>query len=216
MTAVAATTHAPAEPLAHYRDDGPPARALGATLGRALPVSAIVLVVAGLLPLLVAIVVTGDTASDALAAAIVGWAVLAGGAAAGRPLRGRLRWTVPPAVRLTEYAGLLWLAALDGDAATRTAFALLAVLAFRHYDLVYRLRFQGTTPPRWLGDAALGWEGRLLAVWLLLALDLLPGALWVAAGLLAVAFAADSALGWARASRDTRPLHFDDEEDEAA
>ena len=216
MTAVAATTTAPGEPLALYRDDGPLARALGPLLGGVVRVPGPVLMLAAVVPLVAAIALTGDTASDGLAAAVVAWAVLAGGAAAGRPLGGRVRWTVPPAVRLLEYAGLLWLASLDGDAVTRAAFVLLAVLAFRHYDLVYRLRFQGATPPRWLGDAALGWEGRLIALWLLLALDLLPAALWVAAGVLAVAFAADCVAGWKRFGRDARPLHFDDEEDEAA
>jgi hypothetical protein len=142
--------------------------------------------------------------------------VLVGGASAGRPLRGRLRWTAPAAVRLLEYAGLLWLAALAGPSSTPAAFALLAALAFRHYDLVYRLRFQGATPPRALGDAAGGWEGRLIGAWLLLALDLLPAGLYAAAAVLGIAFVADCVRGWARAGRDARPPLFDDEEDEAA
>ena len=43
------------------------------------------------------------------------------------------------------------------------AFALICALAFRHYDLVYRLRHRGVTPPRWVDLAGLGWDGRLAA-----------------------------------------------------
>ena len=51
----------------------------------------------------------------------------------------------------------------------RAAFALLCALAFRHYDLVYRLRHRGVAPPRWLDRAGGGWDGRLLAGFVLAA-----------------------------------------------
>jgi hypothetical protein len=139
---------------------------------------------------------------------VVGWLVLAAGASSGRPHRDRLRWVVPPALRLAEYAGLLWLAALDS--AVPSAVALLAVLAFRHYDLVYRLRQRGDTPPAWLNAVAGGWEGRLLAAWVLLAVGALPAGLYVLAAVLGALFVGESAAGWARAA----PALYEDEEDE--
>ena len=48
-----------------------------------------------------------------------------GGVSSGRPLRDRLRWAVPPALRVAEYAGILWVAALAGGTAVPAAFALL-------------------------------------------------------------------------------------------
>ncbi|HEV2061504.1 MAG TPA: DUF5941 domain-containing protein, partial [Solirubrobacteraceae bacterium] len=163
------------------------------------------------LPLLVAIAVEGDRASDGLAAGVVAWAVLLGGLSRGRTEKGRFRWGVPPLIRLTEYAGLLWIGAL-GDALP-AAFALVAALAFRHYDLVYRLRHRGVTPPRWVDLAGLGWEGRLLLGWLLLVVGALPAAFFVLAALLGVVFVTESVAGWTRGVRQ-RATVYEEEEDE--
>ena len=54
------------------------------------------------------------------------------------------------------------------------AFALLLAITYRHYDIVYRLRHRGMTPPRWLNRAAGGWDGRLLAGFALAAAALVP------------------------------------------
>ena len=78
-----------------------------------------------MLPLLAVIAITGDGASWPLAGALLAWLVVAAGVTGGRPLRDRLRWTVPPALRVAEYAGLLWLAAIAGASAVPAAFALL-------------------------------------------------------------------------------------------
>ena len=69
-------------------------------------------------------------------------------------MRDQTRWAEPALLRAIEYAGLIWIAALAGESRVPAAFALLAALAFRHYDLVYRLRQRGTAParvgrPRW-------------------------------------------------------------------
>lgn len=204
---------APPTPLESYRDDGPAARALGAALGRRLPLGPSPLVLLASAAVAVAIAVTGDEASDATAGVVLALAVLVAGAASGRPHTDKLRWTVPPALRAIEYAGILWLGALAGDGLPG-AFALLAVVWFRHYDVVYRLRHQGLAPPRRVGDLAGGWEGRLLLGWLLLVTGALPAGFYVLAALLAVGFAIETVQSWRHFSRVQRPITYDDEEDE--
>jgi hypothetical protein len=125
---------------------------------------------------------------------------------------GKMAWAVPPLVRLVEYGGLLAIAAIDGS--LPAAFALLCALAFRHYDLVYRLRHRGEVPPAWLNALAGGWDGRLLAALVLLLLGALPAGYWVAAAVLGPLFVAESAIGWARVERKRRPILYEDEEDE--
>jgi hypothetical protein len=198
--------------LALYRDDGPLARALGRALGPAVPLPPALLLAAGVAPLLVAIGVAGDGASTLAAALVVGWLVLAGGASAW-PARERLRWSGPPLVRLGEYAALIWLAALAGRPALPAAFALLAALAYRHYDLTYRLRHRGATPARWVGALSGGWDGRLLGAVALLALGALAPGYAVAAAVFGIVFVGESAAGW-RAGARLRPAGFDDEEDD--
>ncbi len=188
-------------PYELFRDDGPLARALGATLGRAVPAPAIVLVVVGLLPLVALIAIEGGDASDAVAGAAIAWLVIAAGASSGRPHTDSTSWATAPLLRLAEYAAVLWLGALAGGMGPAAAFALLAALAYRHYDLFYRLRFLGVAPPRWVGTVAGGWEGRLLAAWVLLATDALPAGFFVAAGSLGVLFAGESISSWTRAER---------------
>jgi predicted outer membrane lipoprotein len=194
------------------RDDGPLARALGRSLGPAVPLPPALVLAAGVLGLLVVIAVAGDGASTLAAALAVGWLVLAGGASA-RPARERMRWTGPPLVRLGEYAALIWLAALAGPSALPAAFAVLAALAYRHYDLTYRLRHRGATPARWVNLLSGGWDGRVVAAVALLALGAVTPGYYVAAVLLGIAFVGESAAGWMTGVR-ARPAGFDDEEDD--
>jgi hypothetical protein len=197
-----------------YRDDGPLARALGGVLGRALPLPAVALEAAGLVALFVVMGLGGADTALGPAAAVVGWLVLTAGAASGRPHDDRLRWAVPSLLRLGEYAGVLWLAAIAGASSVPAAFALLAAVAFRQYDLVYRLRHRAVAPPVWVGLASLGWDGRLILVWVLLAAGALPAGLYVAAGLLAVVLVGESIAGWARFGRAQRPALYEDEEED--
>ncbi len=200
-----------------FRDDGPLGRALGAALGRAVPLWPVALIALGLLPGLAAVVTEGDGASDGLAAACVAWLVLLGGIASGRPHTDRLRWLVPSLLRLGEYGGVLWLAAIAGRSSLPAAFALLGVVAFRQYDLVYRARTQGTTPPWWTTIVSLGWEGRLIVTWALLALGALPAGLYALAAILAVVLVGESVACWIRFTRTVRADDvYEDEEDEAA
>jgi hypothetical protein len=195
----AAAVAAPPDLIALYRDDGPIARALGGALPAAVRVPGVVLIVAGLAPLLAAAAIGG--VSRGVAAAVLAWAVLLAGASTSRPSSPKSRWAESPLIRLTEYGALLWIASLEGESAYPAAFALLAALTFRHYDLAYRLRHLGTTPARWLG---MGWDGRLVAGFALLLAGALPAGFFVAAGLLGVAFAGESAAAWLAAGRARR------------
>ena len=206
--------------LAIYRDDGPLARLLGSdplsrvhSRGLTPPEPALVLV--GVVPLLALIGFGADSVSDPVAGAAIAWAVLWGGAASGVPPHGRLRWAVLPVLRASEYAALLWLAALAGDDAFPAAFALLAALAFRHYDLVYRMRLRGTTPPRCVGALGLGWDGRLIGGYVLLVAGALTAGFFAAAAVFGAVFLAEAVSVWIGFGRRAEePLEFEDEEDE--
>ena len=199
--------------LAVYRDDGPLAQAL-AVLGARLRVPGAALALLGALPLLLAIAIEGDTASDGLAGGVLAFAILLGGAATARAEQGSFRWLVGPTIRLVEYAGLLWLGSLAGESGVPAAFALIAAVAFRHYDLVYRLRHRGVTPPRWVDLAGLGWEGRLALGYVVLLAGVFPAALFVLAGILAVVFVGESVAGWTGTVRTQQTGVYEEEEDE--
>ncbi|MCW2967309.1 MAG: hypothetical protein JWM71_1081 [Solirubrobacteraceae bacterium] len=196
-----------------YRDDGPLARAL-APLGRAVAPS--LPATLAVVPLLVAIAVKGAGASHGLIAAAVGWLILLGGASRGGALeRDRFRWMVAPMLRAGEYTAILWISAagcIDGPGA---GFALLVALTFRHYDLVYRLRYQGRTPPAWVSALAGGWDGRVLVAWILLAANALPAGLYVLAAILGAVFVAESAASWRGFHAGDRPALYDEGEGEA-
>ncbi len=196
-----------------YRDDGPLALALGRLLGPRLPVPGGALLVLGLLPLLVVVILEGSGASDAVAAAVIGWLVLCVGISSRRPPAPHRRWAVPTLVRVGEYGALIWLAALDGESAYAAAYAMLGVLAFRHYDLVYRLRHIGETTPPWLNTLAAGWDGRLLIALVLLLLGVLPAGLFVWAGTLGAVLVVECVSVWRRHERSRRGWGYDNVED---
>jgi phosphatidylglycerophosphate synthase len=199
--------------LVAYRDDGPLALALGRLPLPPLPASALVL--AGVGVLLGVVAITGDGASWPLAGATLAAVIAAGGVSAGRPLLDRMRWAVPPALRVAEYAGILWVAALAGGSAVPGAFALLLAVTFRHYDTVYRLRHREASPPRWLNRAAGGWDGRVLACYVLAAAAAVPAGFYAAGALLGIAFVGEAIAGWATFERSEQPDVYDDEEEDA-
>ena len=201
------------EPIGVYRDDGPVARALARTLGRAVPLPAAVLILAGLLPLLAVAAFAGGDVSTGVAAGLVAWIVLVCGLSGGRPRRAAVGWTEPPLLRATEYATLVWIAAIEGPDCYPAAFALLAALTFRHYDLVYRLRHRGVMPAAWVNALSGGWDGRLIVAVVLLAAGALPAAYYIAAAVFGVVFVAESVVGWVVFGRVQRPLVYEDEED---
>jgi hypothetical protein len=205
---------APPDPIAVYRDDGPISRALGRELGHELPLPAAVIALAGLVPLLVVAIVGGDGVSNAGAAVVLAWVLLTVGASSGVHDAPRAAWTAPPLGRLTEYVALIWIAALHGASAYPAVYALLAALAFRHYDLVYRLRHRGVVPARWVSALSLGWDGRLLLAYLLLVLGALPAGMYAMAIVLGVAFVAEAVYGWVVVGRVERSMVDDEEDDE--
>jgi hypothetical protein len=216
---VTETTAAPADrrraTLALYKDDGPLARAIGAALRPlATRVPHTLLIAVAVAPMFVLIAAKGAGADHTTAGIAIAWLVVIAGATGGREPTDRLRWAVPPVIRLAEYAGLLWIGAMGGESSEPAAFALICVLAFRHYDVVYRLRHQGVAPPAWVGDGALGWDGRLVLGYILLVALALPAGFFIAAGLLATVFVAESIAGWRRFGRAPQPVTYEDEEDE--
>jgi hypothetical protein len=199
--------------LAVYRDDGPLARAIGRRAGAGVRLPAPLLLVAAALPLAAVLALAGDDSPAALGIGVA-CLLLLGGLSSARPPAGRFAWTAPPLLRAVEYGGLLCFAALYGDAAVPACFALLAAVAFRHYDTVYRVRHQGGPPASWARDLGGGWDGRLLAGYLLLATGALTAGLYAAAALLALASVGESVASWLRTGRAERPAMYADEEDE--
>ena len=202
------------KPLSLYRDDGPIARTIAAALKPLGAAPQTLTIVAAAAPMFVLIALKGDGASHTAAGAALAWLILVAGASAGHEPTERLRWAVPALIRLSEYTALLWIGALGGEDSQPAAFAFICALAFRHYDLVYRLRQQGVAPPRWIGNLALGWDGRLVLGYILLVADALPAGFYIAAGLFATAFVAESIAGWRRFGRGQQPVTYEDEEDE--
>ena len=198
-----------------YRDDGPPALALARRLRVRLDPAA--LLVLGGLPLAVVLAWPAHKLSTGVAAAAIAWLVLVGGLGAGRAASPRWAWTVPPLLRALEYGALIKLTAITDPGAMPACYALLAVLAFHHYDAVYRLRHQRVPPPAWTRVAGGGWDGRLLVAAVLALTGGLAVAEVVAAVVLGVAFAAESIAGWTRYVRAERPsaLYEQDELEDA-
>lgn len=207
------TALAPPDPIVVYRDDGPLAQMLGA-LGHALRLPGAGLILLALLTLVAAIAIGGGDTSHPVAAAVLAVVVLLGGASSGARPRPKIRWAEVPLLRATEYVALTWIAALDGPASYPAAFALLAALTFRHYDLVYRLRHRGVTPAPWLNAISGGWDGRLVVAFLLLAAGALPAGYFVAAAAGGTLFVAEAIYGWVGLGRVQRPYDYEDEEDE--
>jgi hypothetical protein len=128
--------------------------------------------------------------------------------------RSRFNWLVPGTIRCLEYGSLILTAYLAHGHAIRACFALLAVLAFHHYDTVYRLRQQGAPPPAWVSIAGGGWDGRIILAFIALAVAVTRVGMAVAAGLLAILFVGESVSSWIRAAHTAQPLTYADEEDE--
>jgi Family of unknown function (DUF5941) len=124
-----------------------------------------------------------------------------------------LAWALPPLLRLVEYGSLIALTAIADPDALPVCFALLGVLAFHHYDTVYRLRHQRLAPPSWVQAVGGGWEGRLLAASALALGGGLRYGLFAAAVGLGLVYVIESILSWMRFGRAGGPL-LDEDQDE--
>ncbi|MDX6286434.1 MAG: hypothetical protein QOG53_1919 [Frankiales bacterium] len=199
--------------LLAYRDDGPLATVAGRILGSTLRLPAVLLTVTGAVPLVV-VLAANDGINELALGLATGWFVLLAGIASAQPHTGSLGWLVPPMLRAVEYGYLLRITVLSEPNAVPVCFALLAVLAYHHYDIVYRLRHQQISPPMWVGALGGGWDGRLLAAYVFAVAGGLREAMATAAVVLAAVYLVESTVGWLRFSQAQRPALYEDEQDE--
>ncbi|TQM63892.1 DUF5941 domain-containing protein [Humibacillus xanthopallidus] len=109
--------------------------------------------------------------------------------------RGRLSWQVPALLLAIETAALLLAAGADVTARA-AAYAWLAVVCWHVYDNVYRLRETGRGSATWLRRGT-GLEVRVVVLALIGGALTEPAlALLAGAAVLAVLYAAESAVGW--------------------
>lgn len=195
--------------LRAFRDDGLVCMALG-RLARGmlppLPGAVVALVITGVL----LVAGLGEQNTPALFAPVV--ALLLTGPASTHPHNGRLDWLVPPIIRGIEYGYLAVLGFAQGVSAP-LIYVLIGVLAYHHYDTVYRTR-QRLWPQDWVFRAGLGWEGRMLIVAFVGLSGLLPFAYAALAAYLGVLFGCESVTTWARTGRGSGVI-VDLEEEEA-
>jgi len=78
----------------------------------------------------------------------------------------RVAWGVPAILRLVELSVVALIALVWFPAVSVIAFWWMALVAYHHYDTLYRA-LQDRESPRWLTWAGLGWEGRTLIVMVL-------------------------------------------------
>lgn len=176
-----------------YRDDGPICAALGRLAQGQLPPLPGALVAAFVTAVLV-LTGLGAQHSPALFAPVA--ALLLTGPAATHPHDGRLDWLVPPVIRAIEYGYLAVLGFATG-VPEPLIYLLIAVLAYHHYDTVYRTR-QRLWPPAWIFRAGLGWDGRMLIVAAAGLAGVLPFAYAALAAYLGVLFGVESVRTWTR------------------
>lgn len=204
--------------LVAYRDDGPLATQLGKLLGNSSRAPQPLLVLAGGVVLAAGLVVAGRGHAAPVLGTAIGLYVLVVGGVSGADLTGRLDWLVPPVLRAAEYVTLLVLALLARPTETAVlpaCFALLAVLAYNHYNATYRLRYQGGVPPRWLRYVGGGWDVRLLVTFGLFAAGQLAIGMYVLACALAVLYVIETVISWRRVPYAPATAVHDEEEDEA-
>jgi Family of unknown function (DUF5941) len=197
--------------LVAYRDDGPIARTLGRLSGGQLPPLLPLLVAAVVTATLVIVGVTGQT-SPAIFAPVL--ALLLAGPASAHPHSGRLDWLVPPLMRAIEY-GYLATLGFAHDVSKPLVYALIGVLAYHHYDTVYRTR-QRLWPAAWVFCAGLGWDGRLLIAALATLAGVLPITYAVLAIYLGLLFGVESVHAWTRTGTGSGVMVNLEEEEEAA
>lgn len=185
-----------------YRDDGPVADAVRHNVK--LTAWSLVLTAAGALAGAVGLAIDGSSSTGP--ASVIGIAAFVAlgslGAAARR--HPRVQWLVPPLLRVGEYATVAVLAWRTGPSAGRSAVVLLIIIAFHHYDLVYRLRHQHAPPSHLVAQLCGGWEGRTVAVTLAATAGVLHPMLIVLIVWCGALYVTESMRSWARLALDER------------
>lgn len=200
-----------ADRLRVYRDDGVICHALGRLAQGQLPPLPGALI-AAVLTIVLLLTGVGEQSTPALFAPVV--ALLLTGPAATNPHQGRLDWLVPPMIRAIEY-GYLAVVGFAHDVSPPLIYLLIAVLAYHHYDTVYRAR-QRLWPQEWVFRAGLGWEGRMLIVAFAGLWDVLALAYAALAAYLGVLFVGESVSAWARTGRGSGVMVDLEKEEEAS
>lgn len=174
--------------LARYRDDGYLVRTYLSRAGGPLPLATALIAVAAALGVVVALLTGalphGAWPQRALPLTGITVLVLVGGVSARAAHTGRLDGLVPAALRAAEYL-MVGAVGVIGAVPGPLVFLLIVLLALRHDDGIARL----TTGPEWVG-----WDGRVLFLWLTTLLTVPTGGV----ALLAVGVGADLAYGIVR------------------
>jgi hypothetical protein len=195
--------------LIAYRDDGWISHLLGRPAHGVLPPLAPALVAAGITVVSIVADIAGQ-GGPVLFAPVV--ALLMTGPTSSHPHDGRLDWLVPPIIRAIEYGYLAALGFARG-VSDPLIYLLIAVLAYHHYDIVYRTR-QRLWPPRWVFRAGLGWDGRMLIAAVSAFAGITSFAYAALAAYLGVLFGVESISAWARTERgDGVMINLEDEEE---
>ncbi|HEU5156298.1 MAG TPA: DUF5941 domain-containing protein [Streptosporangiaceae bacterium] len=195
--------------LLAYRDDGWISQALGRLTHGMLPPLAPALVAAGITAVLILADVGGEAGILVFAPVV---ALLMTGPTSSHAHDGRLDWLVPPIIRAIEYGYLAALGFAQG-VPEPLIYVLIAVLAYHHYDIVYRTR-QRLWPPAWLFAAGLGWDGRMLIAAVSAFVGITSFAYAALAAYLGVLFGVESVSAWARTERgEGVMINLEDEEE---
>jgi hypothetical protein len=107
----------------------------------------------------------------------------------------RAAWAVPPVLRLLELALVALVVLVVCPAAAVIGFWWMAIVAFHHYDTLYRA-MQDFDSPRWLTWLGLGWDGRSIVVIALVVAGTVATGLTWGAWALAALFVVISSVQW--------------------
>lgn len=199
--------------LTHYRDDGP----LSEMLRRAGPLRVQSLAVTFIGVVVAAIGLAVDGAGSTGPASLIGIVafVLLGMVGVAARRHPRIQWLVPPLLRAGEYVIVATLAWRTGTTEMWLAYVLLAVVAFHHYDIVYRLRHQRAAPSRLVSQLCGGWEVRTIVITVAAVTGTLAAVLIALAAWCGALFVSESMRSWVVLALDeTRRAHVGSEIEE--
>lgn len=113
---------------------------------------------------------------------------------------GRWVWVWPSVICAVEMGLVAAIVLGSAHELLPLAFGYLFIIAYHHYDTLYRA-IQGSRPPRWLDWLALGWEGRTILVLVALGLGALAWELRAASIWLLVVCVILASVQWLRSVR---------------